>query len=52
MDQKNEKTKSNVEEISINETSFKSLYGLTPEVEQAITLAIDKNNKVELKKLG
>ena len=30
MDQGNKKTKSNVEESSIIETSFKSLYGLTP----------------------
>jgi len=51
MDQGNKNTKSNVEESSIIETSFKSLYGLTPEVEQAIILAINKNNKSELKKL-
>ena len=51
MDKELKKITPSFKEISLKQSSFKSLYGLTPEVEQAITLAIDKNNKVELKKL-
>ena len=51
MDKETKTKKSSLEEISLNEHSFKSLYGLTPEVQNAITLTIEKQNKSGLKKL-
>ena len=51
MDKETKINKSSIDDTTLNETSFKSLYGLTPEVEKAITLAIDKQNKLRLKKL-
>ena len=47
------KIKTNFDEnlVSTNDTDFKSLYGLTPIVEDAILNAINKKNRTSLKKL-
>ena len=47
------KIKTNFDEnlVSTNDANFKSLYGLTPIVEDAILNAINKNNRISLKKL-
>ena len=47
------KNKTNFDEnlVSTNDTNFKSLYGLTPIVEDAILNAINKKNRISLKKL-
>ena len=47
------KIKTNFDEnlVSTNDTNFKSLYGLTPIVEDAILNAINKKNRTSLKKL-
>ena len=47
------KIKTNFDEnlVSTNDTNFKSLYGLTPIVEDAILNAINKKNRISLKKL-
>ena len=47
------KIKTNFDEnlVSTNDTDFKSLYGLTPIVEDAILNAINKKNRISLKKL-
>ena len=47
------KIKTNFDEnlVSTNDTNFKSLYGLTPIVEDAILKAINKKNRISLKKL-
>ncbi len=47
------KIKTNFDEnlVSTNDTNFKSLYGLTPIVEEAILNAINKKNRISLKKL-
>ena len=51
MDLKENKNYSEIEDVSKTETNFRSLYGLTPEVENAISISIEKNNKLELLKL-
>ena len=51
MDLKENKNDSEIEDVSKTETNFRSLYGLTPEVENAISISIEKNNKLELLKL-
>ena len=51
MDKELKKTKPRFKETSLKQTSFKSLYGLTPEVEQAIIHAINNKKKSGLKKL-
>ena len=47
------KIKTNFDEnlVSTNDANFKSLYGLTPIVEDAILNAINKKNRISLKKL-
>ena len=47
------KIKTNFDEnlVSTNDANFKSLYGLTPIVEDAIVNAINKKNRISLKKL-
>ena len=40
-----------IEDVRKTETNFRSLYGLTPEVENAISISIEKNKKVEFVKL-
>ena len=47
------KNKTNLDEnlVSNNDTNFKSLYGLTPIVEDAIVNAVIKKNRTSLKKL-
>ena len=47
------KIKTNFDEnlFSTNDANFKSLYGLTPIVEDAILNAINKKNRISLKKL-
>ena len=47
------KIKTNFDEnlVSTNDKNFKSLYGLTPIVEDAILNAINKKNRISLKKL-
>ena len=47
------KIKTNFDEnlVSTNDANFKSLYGLTPIVEDAILKAINKKNRISLKKL-
>ena len=51
MDLKENKNDLEIEDISKTEINFRSLYGLTPEVENAISISIEKNNKLELVKL-
>ena len=51
MDLKENKNDLEIEDVSKTETSFRSLYGLTPEVENAISISIENNNKQELVKL-
>ncbi len=51
MDQNIDKKNLNDEVVSSNETNLKSLYGLTPDVENAISNAIYEKNKPILKKL-
>ena len=51
MDLKENKNDLEIEDVSKTETNFRSLYGLTPEVENAISISIENNNKQELVKL-
>ena len=51
MDLKENKNDLEIEAVSKIETNFRSLYGLTPEVENAISISIENNNKQELVKL-
>ena len=51
MDLKENKNDLQIEDFSKTETNFRSLYGLTPEVENAISISIENNNKQELLKL-
>ena len=51
MDKELKKITPSFKEISLKQSSFKSLYGLTPEVEQAIIHAINNKKKSGLKKL-
>ena len=51
MDKELKKITPSFKEISLKQSSFKSLYGLTPEVEQAIIHAINNKKKSSLKKL-
>ena len=51
MDHNKIKTNLNENLVSTNDANFKSLYGLTPIVEDAILNAINKKNRISLKKL-
>ena len=51
MDLKENKNDLEIEDVYKTETNFRSLYGLTPEVENAISISIENNNKQELVKL-
>ncbi len=51
MDLKKNKNDLEIEDVSKTGTNFRSLYGLTPEVENAILIAIENNNKQDLIKL-
>ena len=51
MDHNKIKTNFNENLVSTNDANFKSLYGLTPIVEDAILNAINKKNRISLKKL-
>ena len=51
MDKELKKITPSFKEISLKQSSFKSLYGLTPEVEQAIIHTINNKKKSSLKKL-
>ena len=51
MDKELKKITPSFKEISLKQSSFKSLYGLTPEVEKAIIHAINNKKKSGLKKL-
>ena len=51
MDSNKDRINFNADLVSANDTNFKSLYGLTPVVEDAILNAINKKNKASLKKL-
>ena len=51
MDLKENKNDLEIEDVYKTETNFRSLYGLTPEVENAISISIENNNKQELLKL-
>ena len=51
MDSNKNRINFNVDLVSANDTNFKSLYGLTPVVEDAILNAIYKKNRTNLKKL-
>jgi len=51
MDHNKNKTNFDKNLVSTNDTNFKSLYGLTPVVEDAILNAINKKNRTNLKKL-
>ena len=51
MDHNKIKTNFDQNLVSTNDTNFKSLYGLTPIVEDAILNAINKKNRISLKKL-
>ena len=51
MDHKKIKTNFDENLVSTNDANFKSLYGLTPIVEDAILNAINKKNRTSLKKL-
>ena len=51
MDLKENKNDLEIEDVYKTETNFRSLYGLTHEVENAISISIENNNKQELVKL-
>ena len=51
MDSNKNRINFNADLVSANDTNFKSLYGLTPVVEDAILNAINKKNRASLKKL-
>ena len=51
MDSNKNRINFNADLVSANDTNFKSLYGLTPVVEDAILNAIYKKNRASLKKL-
>ena len=55
MDLKENKNDLEIEDVSKTETNFRSLYGLTPEVENAISISIENPFSLMsrfLKKLG
>jgi len=52
MDKELKKITPSFKEISLKQSSFKSLYGLTPEVEQAIIHAINNKKKIRFKKIS